>query len=146
MIATDIGSYISTKFSHIVKPIVAAAATDAVATAGEVIDRTNYLSSVIQIPYKTVLTAEKTCSLKVEIAQSSDGTNFDTAVTLFDDVLGTGLEGGTTIKDAKEISINLSGYKRYFKVTTTLDLSASATDTAEYAVSIILGGSTYTPV
>lgn len=143
---TDIGSYITAKFSHIVKPIVAAAASDAAATAGEIIDRFNYQSAVLSIPYKAVLADTKTASLKVEIQESADGETFDTAVTLFDGVLCTGSTGGTTFKSNKELALNLDGYKRYFKVTTTMDLSAAATDTAEYAVNVILGGSAFLPV
>ena len=146
MIRTDIASYL--KPSNIANhklAIVAGAASDNAAVTGNVVDRINFESGILQVTYSATLAEGKTSSLKIEVLESSDNSNWDAAVTLFDGVLATGGAGGTTSTDIKEIALNLANYKRYIKFKTTMDLDATATDTAFYYSALNLGGSTYLP-
>lgn len=114
---------------------------DATEIVGVVINRDNYLSGVLAVPYTATLTADKSLKLTISVAESSDGTTFDTAVKLKDAVVvATGDTGGSTETGLVEIDMNLSGYKQYVKFSVTPDLTATATDTCQVAATFALGG------
>jgi hypothetical protein len=143
----NIASYIKYAYCGNIKTaIVAGSGTDNSAVTGDSIDRLNFESAVLAVEYKATLAAGKKAGLKVEILASSDGTNWDDAVTLHDATIATGGAGGTTEKGVFELALNLANYKRYIKFKTTMDLDASGTDAAEYYSTLGLGGSTYLPV
>jgi hypothetical protein len=147
MIKTDIASYIKYAYCGNIKTlIVAGSGTDNSAVTGDAIDRINFESAVLAVEYKSTLAAGKKANLKVEILQSSDGTNWDDAVTLHNATVATGASGGSTEKGVFELALNLANYKRYIKFKTTMDLDATGTDTAEYYSTLGLGGSTYLPI
>ncbi len=132
--------------------LVAAGTGDATKVTGKVVDRmapgvAGYLSCVVAIVAEAVLTASKTLAFAAEIAYSSDGTNFDTAVALqTSTVLLTDSGSGSTIQGCVQFDIDLSAQKRYFRINPTPDLNHTSTDTAHWACVAILGGADSLPV
>jgi hypothetical protein len=102
---------------------------------------------VLAVPYTATLAADKSLKLTISVAESSDGTNFDTAVKLKDAVtVATGkATTGSTETGLVEIDINLSGYKNYVKFSVTPDLTATGTDTCLVGATFALGGAERIP-
>lgn len=119
---------------------------DATAVTGATIDRDNYLSGVLSIAYKATLAADKTLTLAVERQESSDGTNWDTAVAIQAATLAdTGGGGGTTETGVVKFNLNMSGYKRYVRFNFTPELNAANTDVAVISAQFVLGGAYKVP-
>jgi len=125
----------------------AASTGDATKVTGQTIDRKDFLSGVLMIAFKAALTEDKTISFAVEIEESADGSNFDTAVALQTaTVAATGGSSGSTEYGVVEIDENLKGRKRYVRYNITPDLSHSGTDTLTWAAALVLGGAVDKPV
>lgn len=106
-----------------------------------------FLSASLGIAGIAVLTSGKKLSMAVEIQDSSDGTNFNTAVVLQASLQVTPASLGTTeIKWQNKIDVNLKPYQRYVRFNVTPDLDASGTDTANWAGIAALGGTDQLPV
>ena len=100
----------------------------------------------IAIPYTATLAEDETLSLTVEVSQSEDNSTFDTAVVVYaKTVVATGGSGGSTETGVLTVDLSINGYKRYFKIGTTADLSAANTDTAEVMTMTILSGADTLP-
>lgn len=140
----NIGAYLKPTYATSKGAIVAGAASDAVEVTSPTIDRSLYESMQIALAYNTALTAEKAIGLTVKIQDSADGSNWNTAVTLGTTTV-TSAAGGT-IKDVYKLDVNLGKYDKYIRILTTADLTATATDTAEYATILNLAGSRIIPV
>lgn len=137
----DINGYLTTKIANAKHGIVAGGAADGTEVTGVVIDRQSFGSGSVNIGAVATLTEAETLSLTVKISQSDDGSTFETATTIAT-LTGflTGGAGGSTEMDVSQVGLNLEGYKRYIRIDVTPDLSASATDTAAYVVTAVLGG------
>ena len=92
----------------------------------------------------TTLTADKTLSLAIAYQSSSDGSNWDTAVSLQDaTVAKTGAATGAVGQVSH--SLDLRTLKRYIRFNYTPDLSHSGTDTAVTFCVADLGGAETMP-
>jgi hypothetical protein len=142
----NIGDLIKTQYV-LMGSATAGGTGDATEIAGTVINRDGYLSGVLAVPYTATLAADKSLKLTISVAESSDGTNFDTAVKLKDAVtVATGkATTGSTETGLVEIDINLSGYKNYVKFSVTPDLTATGTDTCLVGATFALGGAERIP-
>lgn len=145
----DLGSYVKFAPGGAVDA-TAAGAGDATKITGDAIDRLAaggpFESAVVHINWRTSLTAAKTLSLALEVQESADNSNWDTAVALFAaTVVATGeqtaLDGVTEYDD-----VDFYTRKRYVRYNVTPDLSHTATDTAIVAYGAVLGGAAKTPV
>lgn len=132
--------------------LVAAGTGDNTKITGQAIDRygasgvQRYDQAKIAVNYHAVLTDTKTLSIATEIAYSSDGTNFDTAVVLeASAVKATAANPALEFHGVVEFNVDLSGQKRYFRVNVTPDLNASGTDTAEVITAVVLSGGATLP-
>jgi hypothetical protein len=134
-IMNDIGSQLLGKFSEYRAEFTAGTTYDAVGVEGAAVDRQNYDSAKLLIPYTTALTTNKklTFSVVIEDCATSGGTyeTFETVTATEVTASGSGVVA---------YDINLAGAERYIKSYITGDLSHTGTDTAKYAAVFVLGG------
>ena len=142
MIKTSIGTYIKNVFGGIIASFTAAAAGDNTEVTTEAIDRLGYESCVLTVGYNTALTTAKKLTNILKIEDSSDGSTWNTAVTLsaLHDV------ATTTSKATQEYNVNLNSYARYIRFITKLDLTHTGTDTCAAYTNITLGGAQNLPI
>jgi hypothetical protein len=141
----NIGAYIKTLYASHKNAIVAGSGTDNSAVTGQVIDRNGYNSAQLNVGYAMTLTTDKAAALTVTVAQSDDNSSWGSAAAL---ITAEDIEDATTggaVKDVYSYDIDLSGYKRYLKFYSTLNLAATQTDTAEYVMTCTLGGADVLP-
>lgn len=122
----------------------AAGTGDNTAVTGATIDRLGYESAKVTVGYLTTLTADKTLSLAIAYQESSDGSNWDTAVDL---QTATVAKTGAVTAAVGEVShsLDLRAKKRYIRFNYTPDLSHSGTDTAVTFAVAVLGGAEKMP-
>jgi hypothetical protein len=119
---------------------------DATAVTGASIDRLGYASCSLVIDFKAVLAEDATLTYAVEYQESSDNSNWDTAVALqAATTAATGGSGGSTEQGLVQFDLNLRAKKRYIRFNFTPNLSAANTDTAISAAVAILGGADKLP-
>jgi hypothetical protein len=121
------------------------------AVTGATIDRIpqgeqNYLGGALLIPFTATLAAAATLTVTVTEQQSSDGANWDAATPVYQGVVATGGQGGTTETGCLQFPINLAPKKRFIRHVITPDLSAAGVDTCRWAACIVLGGAVVEPV
>jgi len=154
MNARNIGAEITAKIGAI-GTAVAAGAGDNTALVGQVVDRLAFgdgagapLSAVGVAIFKTTLADGKTLSLTWKIEHGNDVGLSDTAdlQTKAKAVVSTGGAGGSTNYGAETLDIDLSGCKRYIRITVTPDLDAANTDTASLSTALIFGGFARVPI
>lgn len=122
-------------------PFTAGSTYDNVAIAGVTIDRENYQSGAVAIFYSTTLTSSKALQASISIKEAGVGEAWGKAIPL----LTTESIATATGVGVYTFPIDLSTYKRYVQFTTTLDLTHTATDIADYAVAFIKSGSNTIP-
>lgn len=141
---TDGGNAIKCQYSMLTGTITAAAAgQDNTKLTGESIDRKGFGSCQVAVPYHVTLTSTKKATLSLEISDSANNSNWNTAVPLLTAVDMETAEGAT--KSEYNLALDLSGYERYIKIATTVDLTATGTDTILYGVVVALGGAKEVP-
>lgn len=127
--------------------LVAAGTGDNTKVTGQTIDRygasgvQRYNSAVVSMAYHCVLADTKTLSIALEIQESADGSNWDTAEVIYAaTVVATAANPALEFTGTKQTGVNLAGRKRYCRFNHTPDLNASGTDTAEVVGTVTLGG------
>ncbi|GEL75203.1 hypothetical protein [Myxococcus virescens] len=136
----DSGSYIAPKFSSI-SVLTAGGAGDNVAVVGASIDRMGFGSSAVAVTYSATLAAAATLSITVQREQSDDGTTWEAATTVLPaQVVATGPGGGGTVRGEVKLRESYETAARFVRYSVTPNLSASATDTASVACTVVLGG------
>lgn len=139
----DFGKYFKTASCNGVS-ITAGGAGDNAALTGDTIDRLGYGSASFVIAYKTTLAASETLSFAAAYQVSTDGSNWDSAVTL--QSLTAAKTGAVTNEHGVvKFDVNLEGLKRYIRFNFTPDLSRANTDTAVVYGAAILGGADLLP-
>jgi hypothetical protein len=139
----DIGKYIKAASCNGIS-ITAGGTGDDTALTGATIDRLGYGSVEFVIAYKTSLAASETLSFAAEYQLSSDGSSWDTAVSLqAATVARTGAV--TNGQGVVKFDVNLEGLKRYIRFNFTPNLSRANTDTAVVYGTAILGGADLLP-
>lgn len=142
---SDIGSFIKAAACGGGR-LVAGGTGDATAVTGATIDRLGYGSAKVVLVSRAVLAQAATLALAVEYQESSNGSDWDTAVALqASTTVATGGSGGSTELDITTFDIDLSGKKRYIRVNYTPNLSAANTDTAEATCALVMGGADTLP-
>jgi len=122
-------------------PFTAGSTYDNVAIAGACIDRLNYTSGAVAIFYSTALTSTKVLQASISIKEADEGEDFGSAIPLLTaESIATASGVGVYT-----FPIDLSTYKRYVQFTTTLNLTHTSTDKADYAVAVIKSGSNTIP-
>ena len=126
---------------------VAAAASDNSAVTSAAIDRSNYGSCKVIIPWSATLQEDKTFSLTIAVKDcaTSDGSYADYS-TVAKTVYATGGSGGSTSYGTATLDVNLNGAKRYIETVITSDLSATGTDTAFWAANVEMMDPVVAPV
>ena len=124
--------------------ILAAGTGDNTANTGASINRmvTNALldSGVLQIAWLAALGANETLALAVEYQESSDNSNWDTAVALqASTIVATDSGSGSNMSGVTTFDIDLSTKKQYIRFNFTPNLSRGATDVA-IAMAIFTAG------
>lgn len=157
----NIGALIDSKFSHLADEITAGATADNDEVTGAAVDRLLAvggkglaMSCKLVIPWSAILTSTKTLSLAANLQHSSTstGTYADLTdrngddVAFASEVVATGTTDTSAFNGVRELSVDLSGAKRYIRAQITPDISTATTDTAFIASTIILGGATENPV
>jgi len=122
-------------------PFTAGTTGDNVAIAGVTIDRENYQSGAVAIFYSTTLTTKKELEASISIKEAGVGEAWGSAIPL----LTTESIATATGVGVYTFPIDFSQYKRYVQFTTTLNLTNTKTDTADYAVAVIKSGSNTIP-
>ncbi len=104
-----------------------------------------YESGLMVLTVLTTLTAVETLKATIKIAESADGTNFDTAETL---ISAATLKTGALTGDLStyELAFDFSARKQYVRFLITLDCSKATVDIFVYGATMILGGSDRLPV
>lgn len=125
--------------------ITAAGTGDNTKVTGQTIDRLGSSGSmadsgVLAVAWQAALTNTKTLSFACELAESADGTNYDTAEVVQAATVVYTAGSSATFHGVKEYTIDLSGRKRYIRFNLTPDLNASGTDTAVYGAVFVMGG------
>lgn len=151
--AKDIGFILGAGNGFADGAAVAAGTGDATAKTGAILDYLalkHPLSAKILIPWTATLADTETISMTAKIehgaaANLSDAAEYvwKTPSTDFG-VLATS-DGGSTEVGCASFDADLSGLKRYFRISVTPDLSASATDTAAFAACFVFGGQDEAP-
>lgn len=147
------GAYARADFLAINKTLTAAGAGDATLVQSAYVDRMPTkmgmaLSAKVVIAYTATLAAGKSLFLVAQ-GKSADDTagtnaaNFGTA--LASTKVATSVGGGT-VTGTIELDFDLSGCGRCFGIAITPDLDATATDTAEWAATLISFGHQAEPV
>ena len=114
---------------------------------GEAHDRIDFGSVALVIAGEATPAEDATLSIDVEYQESADGTNWDDAETLTEAaVVATGGDSGTTENFVLKINQNLQPLSRYVRYNVNPDLSATGTDTADWACVAVLGGAFEVPV
>ena len=113
---------------------------------GDAVDRMGFGSCQVQMNSTLTLASGETFKNTINIydCATSGGT-----YTLFSNLLNAGtIATGTATggKYASRYNVDLSGAKRYIKIDSKADLSASGTDTAKYLLQLVLGGADVTPI
>ena len=126
--------------------ITAAGTGDNTAVTGQTINTlTDRGDSMVFIVHgHASLTATKVLTVAAELQESSDGSTWDTAESLYRAttvVSGTGENYGV-----KETHVKLKGRKQYIRFNFTPDLDAGATDTAVVLGVAVMAGSKKLPV
>ena len=122
-------------------PFTAGSSYDNVAIAGACIDRLNYTSGAVAIFYSTTLTATKALQASISIKEADAGEDYgDSTALLTTESIATASGVGVYT-----FPIDFSEYKRYVQFTTTLNLTHTSTDKADYAVAVIKTGSNTIP-
>ena len=102
------------------------------------IDRLNFMSAKLVIPYKVVLASAETFKLTVAIKHSDDLASMGAATTL---VSATTVATSTTENSVYELDIDLSQYKQYIQFGVLPKLSAGSVDKLSLGVVVLLDGS-----
>lgn len=125
---------------------VAGGTGDNTAITGATINRLGYSSAQFAVVAKAVLAEGKTLSLAAAYQESSDGSNWDTAVTLQASTVAlTGGTGGSTEMGVVKFDLPLVARKQYIRLNITPDLNATGTDTFQVGAVAILGGADRLP-
>lgn len=145
---TDLGGHVKSLYGGCTNTagapivVVAAGAGDGVAITGATIDRLNFESAVVVLPFLAALQQDETLTISsLEYQESADGSSWDTAVSIdASEVVATGDTGGSNESGQLAVKVDLESKKRYIRFNFTPDLSAGATDTAIVASVVVLGG------
>jgi len=142
------GAFSRSNFVAINKTATAGSTGDATEVDGAWVDRalTDYgiaLSAKLTIAYTTALAGGETLTFAVQmqddaLGDGADPTDVLSAVAA--SVAATGDSGGSTETGTIDIDLDLSGLRQFFRAQVTPNLSASGTDTAEWAAVIMLYG------
>ena len=147
--AKDIG-FVLTGVNGFANGAATAAGTgDAAYKAGAIQDMHDLnhpLSGKVLIPFTATLAEGKTASFKSKIEHGDESDLSDAATYSFGGaevdhgVQATGDTGGSTEVGIITRDVDLSGIKRYFRISVYIDLNATGTDTAEFAACMAVGG------
>jgi hypothetical protein len=142
------GAYYKGAFGEVRAVFTAGSATyDNALGTSEAIDRKGFDSAKLMYQITTTLATTETVKAvsKIWHCTTSDGTYalHGTAIAA-----STTLDLGITTADKiiAEVNYDLAECNRYIKVVTSMDLSASGTDTCAYNLVVGLGGTTTYPV
>ena len=114
--------------------LTAGGSGDNTKVTGASIDVTGFDSAKLSVGYSATLSASQTLSLAIEMQESADGSNWDTAVVLQTlAVVATATGTGTAT-----INVPISTAKKYVRVNVTPDLSNANTDTATINGQLVL--------
>lgn len=119
----------------------AAGTGDATKVTSPDIDRQGYMAGTLVISGQATLQAAKTLSFTIDIKDCStaDG-SFASYKAVAKTAYATGGTSGTTQAFMVPVDVNLEGADRYLNIDITPDLSATGTDTATWAATMILAG------
>lgn len=147
MIMTNIGAYIAPRLSLAPIQGVAAGVVDNVAQNGVGVDRTGFMSCVVEVPIAaTIADAGGTCTVNVVLLDSADNIVFTAYGTAIAQVVLTSIAGGTIETALIQGDFCLRAARQFVAVRVTADLNAVGVDTERFSGSIILGGASELPV
>lgn len=132
----DVGSLGVLKRLGATASAVAAGTGDSTTTTGTTIDRFAFASSGLPralaagVLYDATLASGKTLSIGYAVQHSDDGSTWADYQTATYAVVATGASGGSTVAGELEIGVFLGSAKRYVRLNSAVDLSATGTDTA----------------
>lgn len=141
----DVGKLIDTNFGGAVSA-TAGGGADGNEVSGGWVDRGVAKSAKIVLTYTTTLADGETLTLASNLQDASDSSGTDaadygdTGESYSATVVATGDTGGSTETGTVEYDINLAGADSYVQAQFTPTLSASTTDTAVVAATIVTGG------
>ena len=144
--AHNVGAFIGSQKAADNTALTAGGAGDNTEVVGQIIDTTLFkhpLSLAILIPWKAVLAASKTLTLKTVLLEHSDDSGMAGAVNLAapaDVVVATDSGSGSTLHGCQQYNVDLAGCKRYIRLKHTPDLNNTVTDTATTAAVFVFGG------
>jgi len=132
---------------------VAAGTGDTTKVVGTVVDRFiaqgQAMSALVELFWRTSLTASQTLGFKITIEESADNSTWGAEEYLFGS--SGAYETVETGADTNKIQswcykLNLQSRKRYFRISVTPDLSHTSADTVVFGFGVLLGGSTIEPL
>lgn len=145
------GAYSRSAFVAINKTATAAGTGDATEVDGAWVDRKPsdvgvFQSAKLVIPYTASLTADKTLAFGVQFRDATDSSgtgaaDYGDAIASTVVASATGTNTGTV-----EVDIDLAAAREFVQAQITPDLSATATDTVEWAAVLVLYGADRQPV
>lgn len=149
VIMTDIASVIAPRIASAFTSATAGGTGDNTSVVGATLDRAALglpLCAEVGVFFSATLAATKTLSITaLKVEDSADGSTWaDYAVLTAPGVVATGPTGGGTVSGQATSGVNLSGARKYIRVTHTPDLSATGTDTATTVAIAVLAG--FTPI
>lgn len=138
----DIGAHITARGCEAASA-TAGGSGDATEVDGQWIDRMGFKSAKLVVTFDATLGDGDTLSIAANLQDATDASGTgaaDFGDALADAVVATGGTGGSTEVGAVELDVNLTEANRFVRAQFTPDLSASTTDTAIVAATLVLGG------
>lgn len=132
----DVGSLGSLKRLSAAAAATAASTGDSTTTTGATIDRAAFSSGSMPkslaaaIVYDATLATGKTLSIGYAVQDSADGSTWADYQTATYAVVATGATAASVAAGELEVSVNLTSARRYVRLNSAPDLSATQTDTA----------------
>lgn len=132
----DVGSLGAIARLSAAAALVAGGAGNAATTTGATIDRFGFASGglpsalVAGVIFDATLATSKTLSIGYAVQDSPDGVNWSDYQTATYAVVATGQTAASVAAGQVEIGVNLSSARRYVRLNSAANLSATGTDTA----------------
>ena len=136
VVQANIGSLGALKRLSAAASATAASTGDSTTTTGATIDRAAFSSGgmpssgVFGVVWDTTLATDKTLSVGYAVQDSADGTNWSDYLTATYAVVATGSTAASALSGVLEVNVDLRSARRYVRLNSAVDLSATQTDTA----------------
>jgi hypothetical protein len=145
MLQHNAGAEFKNVYDQIVAVFTAGTADNNKNQVGEIIDRRGFNSCQLALQYDGAIGSNKKMLYSVNIADSSNGEDWNDPVDLLVSEAIVSLVTGASVKGCYNLNINLSPYDSYIEIGKIVELTNTTTDTMKYNTVLSLGGGNVVP-